>query len=403
MADFHQHGRVATLHNLRTTKTEELESQLLEFSKQKKVWLILPSLYSELEGDALPAIRDKLAEVPYIDHIVIGLDKATETQFESAKAFFSKLPQDHSILWNDGPRLKAIDEHLAAGTLAPREIGKGRNVWYCFGYALACGRADVVALHDCDILTYSRDMLARLLYPVCHPNFSYQFCKGYYPRLANGTLKGRVNRLLVTPLLHALSELFGHLDYLSYLKSFRYALSGEFAMQTSILKDIRVPSDWGLEIGVLSEAYRNLNARRICQVDIADNYDHKHQPLSENDSNAGLSRMSRDISKALFRKLAIQGVVFQKETFRTLKATYYRTALDLIEAYDAVATMNGLSLDRNSEERAVELFASNVAEAGAQFLETPVETPLIPNWTRIEAADPSIMGRLREAVKADAA
>ena len=113
--------------------------------------------------------------------------------------------------------------------------------------------------------------------------------------------------------------------------------------------------------------------------------------------------MSRDISKALFRKLAIQGVVFQKETFRTLKATYYRTALDLIEAYDAVATMNGLSLDRNSEERAVELFATNVAEAGAQFLETPVETPLIPNWTRIEAADPSVMGRLRDAVQADAA
>ena len=402
MADFHQHGRVATLHNLRTTQTEDLEAQLVEFSEHKKIWVILPCLYSELEGEAMPRIRKELAAVPYIDHIVIGLDKATETQFESAKAFFSELPQAHSILWNDGPRLKSLDEHLANATLAPREIGKGRNVWYCFGYALACGRADVVALHDCDILTYRREMLARLLYPVCHPNFSYQFCKGYYPRVASGTLNGRVNRLLVTPLLHALSELFGHLDYLTYLKSFRYALSGEFAMETSILKDIRVPSDWGLEIGVLSEAYRNLNARRICQVDIADNYDHKHQPLSESDANAGLSRMSRDISKALFRKLAIQGVVFQKETFRTLKATYYRTALDLIEAYDAVATMNGLSLDRNSEERAVELFATNVAEAGAQFLETPVETPLIPNWTRIDAADPTIMPRSKDAVSADA-
>ena len=115
-----------------------------------------------VEGDALPAIRDKLAEIPYIDHIVIGLDNATESQFESAKAFFSDLPQDHSILWNDGPRLKTIDEQLAAGTLAPREIGKGRNVWYCFGYTLACGRADEVALHDCDILTYSRAKLARL-------------------------------------------------------------------------------------------------------------------------------------------------------------------------------------------------------------------------------------------------
>jgi len=401
LADFHQNGQVATLHNLRSRNPGELEAELVEFSSQKKIWLILPSLYSELEGPALPAIRDELSKVPYIDHIVVGLDQATESQFKSAKEFFSGLPQDLSILWNDGPRMKAIDGQLADATLAPRELGKGRNVWYCLGYTLACGEADVVALHDCDILTYSRDMLARLLYPVCHPNFSYQFCKGYYPRTANGTLNGRVNRLLVTPLLHALSDLFGDLDYLSYLKSFRYSLSGEFAMHTSILKDVRVPSDWGLEIGVLSEAYRNLNARRICQVDIADNYDHKHQPLSENDANAGLSRMSRDISKALFRKLAIQGVVFQKETFRTLKATYYRTALDLIDAYDAVATMNGLVLDRHAEERAVELFASNVAEAGAQFLETPVETPLIPNWTRIEAADPTIMGQIKDAVRAD--
>jgi len=113
--------------------------------------------------------------------------------------------------------------------------------------------------------------------------------------------------------------------------------------------------------------------------------------------------MSRDISKALFRKLAIRGTVFHKATFRTLKATYYRTALDLIEAYDAVATINGLSLDRHLEERAVELFASNIVEAGAQFLETPMETPLIPNWTRIEAADPSIMQKITEAVAADKA
>ncbi|MEM7491818.1 MAG: glycosyl transferase [Pseudomonadota bacterium] len=401
MADFHQNGQIATLHNLRTTTTDWLEGQLHEFSETRKIWLILPSLFSELEGDALPKIVDILCEATYLDHIVIGLDQATEKQFKFAQEFFSRLPQDHSILWNDGPRLKALDEQLSRETLAPREFGKGRNVWYCLGYTLACGRSDVVALHDCDILTYSRDMLARLLYPVSNPGFPYQFCKGYYPRTANGTLKGRVNRLLVTPLLHALSEVFGELDYLSYLKAFRYALSGEFALQTNLLKAIRVPSDWGLEIGVLSEAYQNLNARKICQVELSDNYDHKHQPLSESDANAGLSRMSRDISKALFRKLAIRGMVFHKETFRTLKATYYRTALDHIEAYDAVATMNGLSLDQHLEERAVELFASNIVEAGVQFLETPMETPLIPNWSRIEAADPQIMQKLRDAVQAD--
>jgi len=43
--------------------------------------------------------------------------------------------------------------------------------------------------------------------------------------------------------------------------------------------------------------------------------------------------MSTDIAKSIFRKLAIQGTVFNQETFRTVKATYYRLALDLTEAY----------------------------------------------------------------------
>ena len=37
-----------------------------------------------------------------------------------------------------------------------------------------------LAIHDCDIVTYDRSLLARLLYPVAHPQFNYEFCKGYY-------------------------------------------------------------------------------------------------------------------------------------------------------------------------------------------------------------------------------
>ena len=173
-------------------------------------------------------------------------------------------------------------------------------------------------------------------------------------------------------------------------------------MQTNILQDMRIPSDWGLEIGVLTEAYRNLNPQAVCQVEISDAYDHKHQPLSKDDATKGLSRMSRDICKALYRKLAADGVVFSKETFRTLKATYYRTALDQIECYYAAAVMNGLKLDRHIEEQAVELFASNVVEAGSDFLENPMDTPFIANWSRVNSADPEIMEKILDAVAADA-
>ena len=130
-------------------------------------------------------------------------------------------------------------------------------------------------------------------------------------------------------------------------------------------------------------------------------YDHKHQPLSVDDATRGLSRMSTDISKALFRKLATDGVVFSQETFRTLKATYFRIALDLIEMYYNDAMMNGLHVDRHLEEKAVELFAANIVEAGHLFLDNPMETPFIPNWSRVNAAYPDLLRNLREAVQAD--
>lgn len=401
MADFYQNGIITNLHNLTDRSIEDLEKELISFSRVRPMSLVLPSLYSELEGPALDHIIKEICEVPYLNEIVIGLDRADEQQFHHAQEFFGRLPQHHRILWNDGPRLKQLDALLEKEGLAPKELGKGRNVWYCYGYVLASGRAESVALHDCDIVTYDRSLLARLIYPVANPAFNYEFAKGYYARIAEKKMNGRVSRLLVTPLLRALKKVYGSLDFLEYLDSFRYPLSGEFSMRADVLNDIRIPSDWGLEIGVLSEMKRNYSTNRICQVDIADVYDHKHQPLSEEDANAGLSKMSIDICKAIFRKLATQGEVFTSETFRSLKATYFRIALDFIETYDNDARMNGLTLDRHAEEKAVEMFAQNIMHAGEHFLANPMETPFIPSWNRVISAMPDVLDRLYEAVEED--
>ncbi|EAQ98330.1 glycosyl transferase [Congregibacter litoralis] len=403
MADFYQNGIITTLHNLADRPVEDLEAELVGFSKARPMGLLLPSLYSELEGEAMPRILDHLTQVPYLEQIVIGLDQATEDQYRDALKFFSRLPQPHRVLWNDGPRLKAIDEELRQMDLAPRELGKGRNVWYCMGYLLAADRVESIALHDCDVLTYDRSLLARLIYPVANPNFNYEFCKGFYARVANGKINGRVSRLLVTPLLRALKKTQGDMEYLNYMDSFRYPLAGEFSFRRDVLNDLRIPSDWGLEIGVLSEMHRNYANNRLCQVDIADNYDHKHQKLSADDASAGLSRMSIDISKALFRKLATRGVVFSSESFRTLKASYYRVALDFVETYHNDAVMNGLEYDLHGEERAVELFAENIMKAGEAFLDRPMERPFIPSWSRVSSAMPTVRDRLLQAVEEDTA
>ncbi|WP_404356928.1 glycosyl transferase [Methylotuvimicrobium sp. KM1] len=401
MSDFFQNGAITTLHRLQHNRLAEMENELLAFSKERPMALVLPSLYSELQGPALNNIIEQIREIPYLSQIVIGLDRADRSEFNHAREFFSKLPQPHKILWNDGPKLQAIDRLLAEEGLAPIEPGKGRNVWYCYGYVLASRQAEAVALHDCDILTYNRELPARLFYPVANPSFNYEFCKGYYYRVADNKLNGRVCRLLVTPLIRALKQVIGNMDYLNYLDSFRYALSGEFATRVDSLKEIRIPSDWGLEVGVLSEIYRNHSSNHICQVEIADAYDHKHQELSEEDASRGLSRMSTDIAKAIYRKLATQGVIFNKETFRTLKATYYRTALDAIEAYYNDACINGLKLDRHQEEKTVELFTRNIMRAGDSFLDNPMETPFMPSWNRVISAVPDIMQRLDEAVEKD--
>ena len=238
MSDFSQNGIVSTLHDFKIKSTSTIESELSKFSKQRKMELILPCLYSELEGSALPKIVEEISKTKYLDHIIIGLDKANETQAKKAWKFFKKLKSPFSILWNDGPGLKKLDQELKKNNLAPSELGKGRNVWYCIGMCIARDSARSVALHDCDIKTYDRRMLAKLFYPVVNPLFNFEFCKGYYPRVANEKMNGRVARLLVFPLLTALEKTIGKSDYLDFMKSFKYPLAGEFSFRRNVLPEL---------------------------------------------------------------------------------------------------------------------------------------------------------------------
>lgn len=400
MSDFFQNGHVTTLHSLGTRNLEALEDELRKFSRTMPMGLILPSLYSELERPALTLIVEELKKVDYLEQIVIGIDQADKDQYRHALKFFSELPQKTYVLWNDGPRLRELDRQLSDQGLAPTEPGKGRNVWYCMGFMLAKQNTEAVALHDCDIKTYHRAMLARLFYPVANPAFSYSFCKGYYPRLTN-TMGGRVARLLVTPLVRALNHQHGPHRYLTYLDSFRYPLAGEFSMRYDLMYNLHMPTDWGLEVGVLLEMRKNYATSSICQVDIADNYDHKHQDLSAEDRSRGLSRMSVEITKAIFKKMSTDGITFTEEGLRTTKATYFRIALDMIESYRNDCLFNGLEYATHEEELMVELFAENIKLAGEEFLADTDEAPFIPNWRRVESAFPEIFPNLLEAVKQD--
>lgn len=400
MSDFYQTGSITTLHQLGKPSLERLEGELLQFSRTRPVALVLPSLYSEFDGPAMPGIVQELSKVKYLGEVVLVLDKASEKEFQRVREFMAPVTGKVNIIHNDGKRIMEIYATLKRNGLEIGERGKGRSAWLAYGYVLANGTCDVIALHDCDIVNYSRMLLARLCYPVANPNLDYVFCKGYYSRVTN-KMHGRVTRLLMTPLLRALQKLRGEHRFLKFIDSFRYPLSGEFAMSIDLARVNRIPWDWGLEVGSLAEVYRNYSPQRVCQVDIAETYEHKHQALSQDDTEKGLMRMTVDICKSIFRTLASEGVVFSDGFFKSLSVAYLRQAENAIMKYEADAAINGLVFDRHEEATSVEAFTRAISQAAKVFMENPLGTPLIPNWNRVTSAIPGILDMVKEAVDRD--
>lgn len=406
MSDFHQTGVVATLHRLGRGDLARLERELGDPSRSRPVALVLPCLHSELHDIALKGIVDQLQRVPYLADVVVSVAGAPEReQFEEMQRAFEPVRtadgRGATLLWNDGPRTQALLAALAEEGLHAGPPGKGRGVWLAFGLVLATDRARVIAMHDCDVRSYDRELLARLAYPIANRNMNYEFAKGYYAR-ASDRLYGRVTRLFMTPTLRAMKAVLGPNPLLEYLDSFRFPLAGECAMTTDLARGVRIPSDWGLEVGMLTEVYRNSSLKRICQVEIADNYDHKHRELSPLDGTTGLHKMVADIGASLIRNLASYGVEFDAGFLNTLSNAYVRTAQDAVARYSDVAALNGISFDRHEEEIAVETFAAALRAAGLSFVRDPMGAPQIPNWNRVTSALPEFLPALREAALADA-
>jgi glucosyl-3-phosphoglycerate synthase len=405
VADFHQTGAITTLHRLGPTDLGRLEDELGRFAAARPIALVLPCLYAELQDVALKGIIEALKQVRYLRQVVVsvsGTDRRSD--FEEMQAAFAGITTTSghpaTLIWNGGARIESLYGQLQREGLSPGRDGKGRAAWLAYGYVLAANASRVIAIHDCDIRDYDRTLLARLCFPVANPNLNYEFAKGYYGRVTD-RLYGRVTRLFMTPFLRAMKSVLGPHALLDFLDAFRYPLAGECAMTTDIARSTRIPSDWGLEVGMLAEVYRNSSLKRICQVELVDNYDHKHRELSEGDASQGLHRMVVDIASSLIRNLASYGVEFDAGFLNTLTVAYVRLAQDAVAAYGHGAALNGLEFDRHEEELAVETFSRALRTAGLSFVRDPMGTPQIPNWNRVTSALPDFLQALREAVEAD--
>jgi len=387
---------VTTLHEI-CVDAGELKRSIREVAVERPIAIIMPMLYRELKNRVIGKIVKELNKCDYVEEILIPLSAENKEEFEQVKRFFSKLQPKHYIIWCNGRKImKLLRELKEEGINVIKYEGKGRDVWIALGIASLHSYA--IALHDADVQTYSELIPAKLLFPILEPELDFKFSKGYYARvnMQKNIIYGRVFRLFLHPLLKALVDEIGYEpDFLNFLRAFRYPLSGEFALTRDVAIDVDVPGDWGIEIGILAEIYRNVARKRICQVDLGF-YEHKHQEIGGVEK--GLIRMVRDIFKTLLRVLTEEDRVQISETFLTsLRVVYQRVARDCIRQYHADAVFNCLQYDRHLEETIVERFSRHMLEAGKEYLQKPVGTR-IPDWLRTMSAKRKIREELFEIV-----
>src|SRR4030042_1576253 len=400
MTDFFQNGVITTLQRLVDRPIENLERELKGLTQTRRTILLLPALYSEFEGAAMPRSVEQLKGLEYLYRIGLSLERATEQEFKKVKEIMSALSGEVRIVWHDGPRMRKLLKELKRADFEVDMPGKGRSVWMTLGYITADENVFAIALHDCDIVNYRRDIVSKLVYPIVHPGTDFEFSKGFYARVTD-KLYGRVTRLFYTPLIRSLKRILGFNAFLEYLDSFRSPLSGEFALNRSLAQKIRIPPTWGLEVSLLSDIYQNASVNRICQVEIIETYEHKHQMLHKDKSDVGLTRMATEIAAALFRVLSQDGLVMGDGFFRTLVTTYIQESRIAVEKYNALSLINGLAYDRHNEKEAVQIFTGSLKKAIKGFNENPVGVPLLAAWVRIHAPIPDFIKRLQEAVEID--
>jgi glucosyl-3-phosphoglycerate synthase len=379
MSFFAQKHTKITTFSLLAPQQAEMVDKLLFHSKWKKAVLVVPLLATEFtEKENRPVfdnIVEQLAAVAYLSHIIFGLDGASDEEaLKLADILRSKGLNNFLIQHNDGAGFASIYKKLSEAGFRLDQPGKGRNMFLSFGIALALG-AQSIGVIDADIRTFDRRMIDRLFFPVVVLN--YQFSKAFYARLKNDQLYGRAKRLLLDPLLIALKRKFTDtqedkvLRIVDFLLSFHYQLSGEVAFENSLLRRMHFATNWGVEIFTLIEVYRKANA--IAQVEVLDGaYDHKHQPISEEDGSRGIHKMGVDIVTTLLSALVVEeGLEISDHFIRDLTITYLDVADQLIKMYADNAAFSGLRYDRNEEETAVRSVFKDAILFAGDLLITP--------------------------------
>lgn len=306
------------------------------------------------------------------ESVVVPL-RAPERTVTAFREWLEAFDLSVTVLWCNAESVESV---LAKHGLGGAH-GKGRDVW--LGLGVAADRAEYIAVHDADASTYGERHVPRLLAPLAQ---DYAFVKGYYARVENGRLYGRLTRLFVAPLLASLRERHDE-SLFEYLSAFRYPLAGEFALTARMARQVRAQRTWGLELGLLGEAHAVAGRDRSAQVDLGV-HRHDHRPV---DGRGGLSTMADEVGAALFQVLVDHDI---DPEYESLREHYLETTDRLVEQYAADALFNDLSYDLAAEREQVRTYATSV--------KPPESDTRVPAWTDTDLSPSAVLSASRRAM-----
>ena len=184
---------------------------------------------------------------------------------------------------------RVVSREAALPEVEPQS-GKGEVLWR----SLAVATGDLVVFVDSDLIDPDPMFVPKLLGPLLTTE-GVHLVKGFYRRPlkvsgsedANGG--GRVTELVARPLLAALRP---------ELTCLLQPLGGEYAGTRDFLKSVPFAPGYGVEIGLLVDAYDRLGLDGIAQVNLGVRT-HRNRPITE------LASMSRQVIATLLSRCGV--------------------------------------------------------------------------------------------------
>ncbi len=232
---------------------------------------------------SISVVLPALDEEPTVGEIVAGVRRLAGLVDEIVVVDSGSVDRTAAVAAAAGATVHHRDDILPAYGSHP---GKGEVLWK----ALAVTRGDLLVYVDADLTDFRESFVTGLLGPLL-TDPGVLMVKAFYDRpLLDRSVEGggRVTELVARPLLNAFfPELAGVVQ----------PLAGEYAARRSLLETLPFAAGYGVETGLLIDAYRAHGLDAIAQVDLGSRT-HGHQ------DTAALGRMAATIMHAVGRRVA---------------------------------------------------------------------------------------------------